>query len=258
MNAFIIKLKKHQFLFEELVKRDFKQKYKQTILGMGWSILAPLLHLLVLNFVFGSYFGRGVDHYVIYLFCGNVIYLYFNSATKAGMTSLIKNSSIFTKVNVPKYLFVFSSNVSSLINFVLTLLLLLVFILIDGLIPGPLYLALFYPIAGLVTFNLGIGLILSALYIFFRDISYLYGIFTQLLMYMSAIFYKIEIVPEHLRWFFYLNPVYCYIEYFRTIILYDCIPALSLHLLCGGYALFFLAIGCWMYKKNNHKFLYYV
>lgn len=117
---------------------------------------------------------------------------------------------------------------------------------------------LLFPIACLVIFNLGIGLILSALYVFFRDINYLYNVFTMLLMYVSAIFYQITIVPAKYRMLFYLNPVYCYIEYFRKIVLNGKIPTFQFHLLCAGYAIAAFAIGCWIYKKYNHKFLYYV
>ena len=258
LNSLIHKLKKHQFLFEELVKRDFKQKYKRTVLGMFWSILAPLLTLLVMNFIFGYYFGRRINHYTIYLFCGNIIYSYFRESTNAGMVSLISNAGIFTKVNVPKYLFLFSKNVSILINFGLTLILLFIFILADGIPIGAHFIALLYPVVFLVLFNLGVGLILSALFVFFRDISYLYNVFTLLLMYMSAIFYRISIVPAKYRMIFYCNPVYCYIEYFRTVILDGKIPSLNLHLLCAGYAIAFFIAGYWMYKKNNHKFLFYV
>ena len=102
------RLKKNQFLFEELTKRDFKRKYKRTVLGMGWSILAPLLTLLVLNFVFGHFFGRRVPHYTIYLFCGNLLFSYFKESTTGGMNSLVSNAGIFTKVNVPKYIFLLS------------------------------------------------------------------------------------------------------------------------------------------------------
>ena len=102
------KLKRHQFLFEELVKRDFVKKYKRTILGMAWSILAPLLNLLIMWLVFSNFFGNNVEHYVIYLFAGQLIFSYFTDATNLGMNSLISNASIFTKVNVPKYLFLFS------------------------------------------------------------------------------------------------------------------------------------------------------
>ena len=258
MKSLILKLKKQQFLFEELVKRDFKQKYKRTVLGMFWSILAPLLTLLVMKFVFGYYFGRRIEHYTIYLFCGNIIYSYFKESTTAGMRSLMSNASIFTKVNVPKYIFLFSKNVSILINFGLTLILLFIFVLADGIPISLHFIALLYPVVFLVLFNLGVGLILSALFVFFRDISYLYNVFTLLLMYMSAIFYRINIVPAKYRIVFYCNPVYCYIEYFRTVILTGKIPPLNLHLLCAGYGIVFFIAGYWIYKKYNHKFLFYV
>ena len=229
MKVLILKMKKHQFLFEELVKRDFKQKYKRTVLGMGWSILSPLLTLLVLQLVFGFYFGRTIPHY-----------------------------TIFSKINVPKYLFLFSKNVSSLINFGLTLFIFFAFVFADGLPFTWKFLMLLYPIACLVIFNLGMGLILSALFVFFRDISYLYNVFTMLLMYASAIFYDISIVPEKLQFIFYLNPVYCCIAYFRSIVIAGEIPSVEWHLLCLGYALFAFLVGCYIYKKDNHKFLYYI
>ena len=258
MKALIHKLKKHQFLFEELVKRDFKQKYKRTVLGMGWSILSPLMTLLVLKFIFGHFFGRRIAHYTIYLFCGNLLFSYFKDATSGSMNSLVSNANIFTKINVPKYLFLLSKNVSSLINFGLTLCIFFFFFIADG-IPIKLhFLMLFYPVCCLIIFNIGVGLVLSALFVFFRDISYLYSIFTMLLMYMSAIFYQITIVPAKYRVLFYLNPVYCYIEYFRKIVLESKIPSLEYHLLCGFYAVLFIFIGGWMYKKYNRKFLYYL
>lgn len=105
IKGLFIRLKKHQFLFEELVKRDFKQKYKRTVLGMGWSILSPLLTLIVLNFIFSNFFGQRISHYTIYLFCGNLLFSYFNESTNTGMSSLIANAGIFSKINVPKYIF---------------------------------------------------------------------------------------------------------------------------------------------------------
>lgn len=258
VQALILKMKKHQFLFEELVKRDFKQKYKRTVLGMGWSILSPLLTLLVLQIVFGFYFGQSIPHYTIYLFCGNLIFAYYRESTTGGMNSLMSNASIFSKINVPKYLFLFSKNVSSLINFGLTMLIFFAFVFFDGLPFTWKFIFLLYPVACLVVFNLGMGLILSALFVFFRDISYLYNVFTMLLMYASAIFYDISIVPDKLQIIFYLNPIYCCIAYFRTIVISGEVPSLEMHLLCMGYALLAFLVGCYIYKANNHKFLYYI
>lgn len=254
----IDKIKKHSFLFEELVKRDFKQKYKRTSLGIIWSLLSPLLTLLVMSLVFTQFFGRNTPHYTVYLFCGNLVFSYFRDATSGGMTSLTANAGIITKVNIPKYMFLLSKNVSSLINFGLTLIILFAFVAIDGIAFNWKFILLLYPIACLLVFNLGIGLILSALFVIFKDVQYLYDIFTMLLMYMSAIFYTIDAYPPDIQALFYLNPVFVYIDYFRTIIIDGLIPSLKIHLLAIGYAIATFGIGGFVYKKYNYKFLYYM
>ena len=160
----IEKLKRHQFLFEELVKRDFKKKYKRTVLGMAWSVLSPLMTLLVMRLVFTQFFGRGMEHYTTYLFCGNLIFSCFNESTSQGMTSLMGNANIFTKVNVPKYLFLLSKNVQTLINFALTLAVFFVFCLLDQITFTWKFILLLYPVLCLVLFNIGVGMVLSALF----------------------------------------------------------------------------------------------
>ena len=172
------KIKKNQFLFEELVKRDFKTKYKRTILGVGWSLLSPLLTLLVMRLVFTQFFGQNTPHYTTYLFCGNLVFSYFSESTSQGMTSLISNAGIFAKVNVPKYLFLFSKNVQTLINFGLTLCIFFVFCALDHITFTWKFILLLYPILCLMMFNIGVGLVLSALFVFFRDVQYLWSVFT--------------------------------------------------------------------------------
>lgn len=251
-------MKRYQFLFEELVKRDFKQKYKRTVLGMAWSILSPLLTLLVMKLVFTQFFGRNSPHYTIYLFSGNLVMAYFKESTRGGMNSLMSNAKIFTKINIPKYLFIFSKNVSALVNFLIILLVYFFFCALDGITFGVHMLSLIYPVLCLLIFNLGIGMILSAMYVFFRDTQYLYDVFLTLLTYVSAIFYKIDRYPSDVQKLFLLNPVYCYISYFRSVVIDGVIPSVQFHLLCAGYAVAAFAFGCLIYKKNNHKFLYYV
>ena len=226
----IKRLKNHQFLFEELVKRDFKKKYKRTVLGMVWSVLSPLLTLLVMRLVFTQFFGRNMPHYTTYLFCGNLIFSCFNESTSQGMTSLMGNASIFTKVNVPKYLFLFSKNVQTLINFGLSLCVFFLFCILDGITFTWKFVLLLYPIACLVLFNIGVGLVLSALFVFFQDIQYL----------------------------FLLNPIYLFIRYFRKIVIEATIPTIWFHLLMLADVFIVLGLGCWMYKKYNTRFLYYV
>ena len=252
------KLKQYQFLFEELAKRDFTKKYKRTILGMAWSIISPLMNLLIMWLVFGQLLGSNVNHYAIYLFSGQLVFSFFSEATNMGMTSLVGNASIFTKINVPKYLFLFSQNVSALINFMLTLLVFFLFVLFEG-IPFTIhFFLLLYPVVFLVIFNLGIGLILSALYVFFRDMQYLWGIITQLIMWLSAIFYSTETFTPIAQNLFYINPLYVFITYFRTIVIQGTIPSLNIHLIIVADAAIALAIGAWMYKHYNTEFLYYV
>lgn len=258
ISNFFKKQKEYRFLFEELVKRDFKQKYKRTVLGMAWSVLAPLLQLFVMRLVFTQFFGRTVEHYTTYLFCGNLVFSYFKESTNGGMSSLMSNSSIFSKVNVPKYMFLLSKNVSALMNFGLTLCVFALFCVIDNISFGFHMLSLLYPILCLIVFNVGIGLVLSALFVFFRDISYLYNIFTLLLNYLSAIFYTVDNYSPTAQKLFLCNPVFCYIKYFRVVVIEGNIPSLNFHLLCAFYALAMVGIGSLIYKKYNHKFLYYV
>ncbi len=254
----ILKLKQNRFLFEELVKRDFTKKYKRTVLGMLWSILGPLMTLGVMALVFTQFFGRNMEHYIIYLFCGNLLYSYFKESTGTGMTALYDNSAIFSKVNVPKYMFLLSKNVSTLINFGINLLVLFLFCIIDGVDFSWKFVMLIFPVGCLVVFNLGMGLILSAFYLMFRDMKYLYDIFTMLLMYVSAIFYSVDVYSEKIQQLFNLNPIYVYISYFRQIILEGSIPSLTLHILAVVYALIALGVGALIYKKKNYKFLYYI
>ncbi len=251
-------LKKHQFLFEELVKRDFKRKYKRTVLGMGWSILAPLLQLIVMKLVFTQFFGRSMEHYTTYLFCGNLVFMYFSESSSQGMQSLMGNVGIFTKVNVPKYLFLLSKNIQTLINFGLTLIVFFVFCYIDHITFTWKFITLLYPIVLLLFFNLGIGMILSAFFVFFRDIQYLWTIFTQLLMYMSAIFYTLDSYDAATQNLFLINPVYVFINYFRKVVLYGTIPSVEYHLYMLGWVVLVLGLGSFIYKKYNTKFLYYV
>lgn len=252
------KLQKYQFLFEELVKRDFKRKYKHTILGMGWSLLSPLLMLLVMRLVFTRFFGRTTPHYTTFLFCGTLIFAYYNEATKHGMSSLLENSKIFTKVNVPKYLFLLSKNVQSFLSFLLTLCIFFLFVAFDDLTFSWKFLFLLYPIICLTLFNIGVGLILSVLYVFFRDTKYLYDVFLRLLHYISAIFYSIDQYPPEAQKLFLLNPVYLFIQYFREIVIDSAIPPIWFHLLIAADVMIVLCAGCWMYKKYNTRFLYYL
>ena len=186
--SFIDKIKQYRFLFEELTKRDFKKKYKRTLLGVLWSVISPFVTFLVQYFVFGYIFRRHDTQFVIYLLSGTLMYNFFTNATTAGMFSMYSNGGILSKVNVPKSLFVLSSNSAAIFNFLLTLVIYFVFMVFCHVSFGIHLLMMIFPILCLIIFNIGMSYILSSLFVFFRDMQYLYQIFTMLLMYMSAIF----------------------------------------------------------------------
>jgi len=252
------KIRKNQFLFEELVSRDFKEKYKRTILGMYWSVLSPILHLTVISLVMTNFFGNSIPQYNVYLFCGTLVMSYFRESTIGGMNSLMANKNIITKINIPKYMFLLSKNVSSLINFSLTLLIFFVFCAINHIEFGFHFFMLIFVVLCMVVFNVGMGLILSALFVFFRDVGYIYDVFLVLLNYLSAIFYKIDSFSPFIQRLFLCNPIYVYIHYFRVIVIDGNVPTFQYHMLCLIYAALSIEIGIWFYKKYNHRFLYYM
>lgn len=253
-----LNIKKHKFLFEELVKRDFKKKYKRTILGFLWSMLSPLFMLGVMSFVFSQFFGRTIEYYVLYILAGQIVFAYFSESTNSGMIALLANASIFSKINVPKYLFVLSKNISALINFLLTIFIFFVFVFSYGIEINIKMLLIIYPIILLIIFNYGVGLFLSAIYIFFKDMQYLYSLILQVIMYGSAIFYNINILSENLQIIFYLNPVYVYILFIREVVIYSNIPDLFIWILALIYAVISLFLGMIIYRKYNYKFIYYI
>jgi len=247
----------YHFVFSELMKRDFKKKYKRSILGVFWSMLAPLFTLLIMRMIFSRFFGRATPYYTTYLFTGIIVMTYYSQTTNSGMGSLVNNAGIFSKVNVPKWLFLFANIASSSINFFLTLALYFIFVLIDGLSFHLNYIFLLFPLLCLFLMVTGISMILSALYVFFKDVQYLYGVFLTALNYCTPVFYTPNIVGK-LSWVFYLNPLYLVINYMREIVIFSRIPSLLYHIGFFAYSLSFLIIGFIIYKKYNYKFLYYI
>ncbi|MDR1961293.1 MAG: ABC transporter permease [Gracilibacteraceae bacterium] len=251
------KYKRYEFVFSELVNRDFKKKYKRSFLGILWSMLAPMFILMVLFYVFRYIFGNTQPHYIIYLFSGLLMFQYYSDATNGAMMALVSNAGIFSKVNVPKYLFLFSRVVSSTINLAFEMVVYFVFTAVDGVPFTWKFILLLFPIGCLFALNIGVGLIISALYVFFKDIQHLYGVFTTALMYFTPIFYGAEMLGEH-AFIFNINPLYLYINYVREIVIYGRIPPLTYHAACLAFAAAAVTAGMMIYKKYNHRFLYYV
>ena len=207
-----------KFLLKQLIRRDFKSRYKRTALGVLWSMFSPLCFFAAQAIVFTKLLGRG-EHYTAYLIIGNIIFHYFSDATTNEMFALQANGGIISKIKVDKKIFLFSRAVSCLIHFLLTAVVMFAVVAFDHVTFHWNFLLLIFPLSCMFFMNMGIGYILSALFVFFKDTQYLYSIFTRILVYFSAIFYYTDRFPENLQKLFYCNPVYCYIDYFRSIII---------------------------------------
>ena len=251
-------MENYSFLFSELVKRDFKKKYKSTVLGFLWSVLSPLLSLLVMRLVFTQLFGRDTPHYTTYLFAGNLLFSFFTDATGGGMTAFLYNGGILTKLPVPKTLFLLSRSVTSLINLSLNLLVFFLFALLDGIRLSGRVLLLVYPVLMLTLFAVGVSLVLATAFVHFRDTQYLWGVFTTLLSYLSVIFYRVDAFPAELRSLFLLNPVYCAIWYVREVVIDAVFPSGLLHLLLLLYAAIALGVGTLVYRKRRDELAFYL
>lgn len=211
-----------------------------------------------MSLVFSHFFRRTTPHYTVFLFSGTIVMSYFSESTKGGMSALLSNSGIISKINVPKYLFVFSKNVSSLIGFLLTVIVFFIFVVADDLTFSWRYIYLIIPLVFLTCFCVGIGMILSIMFVLFRDTEYLYDVFLTLLRYMSAVFYDVDTFPHTVQRLFLCNPIYVYIKYLRLIVIDGLVPSLPFNLLCCFYGLAALLLGFYLYKKLNHKIIYYI
>ena len=248
--------KQRHFLLKQLIRRDFQDRYKNTFLGVIWSMLSPLLQFVTQALIFSYFFRRG-EHFISYLIVGNIIYSYFSDATGQSMFAFTSNIGIISRIRIDKKLFLISKNIACLINFFLTMLIMFLIVMIDGIQPDIIWIGLCYPVFCLFFFNMGIGYILATLHIFFRDTQYFYGLIVRNLMYFSAIFYSVSAFPEHIRQLFLLNPVYPYIDYSRSVIIYKTLPSVEVHFLCFFYALFFFLTGKIVYAMNNRRFFNY-
>ena len=245
-----------RFLLKQLIRRDFKSRYKRAFFGILWSMMSPLFIFGAQAIVFTYFLGRS-EHYISYLIIGNIVFHYFTDSTGHEMHALNANSGILSKIKINKEYFLWSKSLSCLVNFFITMIAMFIIVAIDHVPFHFSFILLIFPITCLFFFNLGVGYILSALYVFFKDTEYLYRIFTRMLIYFSAIFYRIERFPESVRMYFFCNPVYCYIHYFRSIIMYNTIPDFKLHILCIVYPILFIIIGKIVYNVNNSRFIYY-
>ena len=251
-------LRKYHNLIEELVMRDIKTKYRRSVLGVLWSMLNPLLMMMITAVVFSELFRFQVDNYVLYLLTGQIIFVFYSESTSFAMGSILQNGSLIKKVYVPKFLFPLSRVASSGVNLCFTLPAMLAIMLYTG---APINIRLLFaiiPLFFMFLFCIGIGLILSAVTVYFRDVFHLYGVLLSALNYGTPIFYPESIVPEKYIWLLHLNPVYYYLKAFRAVVYSNQIPDFGLLSICLFLAIISLVIGWFVFKKLQNEFVLYI
>ncbi|MCI6465889.1 MAG: ABC transporter permease [Faecalicatena sp.] len=255
MSGYIKNFLKFRPLLSELVARDIKIKYRRSVLGVLWTLLNPLCMMIILSIVFSNIFKFDVENFPLYVLSGQVIFNFFNDATTSSMTSIISSASLIKKVYVPKYLFVLSRIVSSFINLMAAFTaLLLVMVATRTELHYTAFLS-FVPLFMVVVFSLGVGLILAALTVKFRDIIHLYSVFTTGLMYLTPVIYPMSILPAGIKTVVMLNPLTNYLIMFRGLMLENTLPTFQ-SLLIGILEMgVVLILGVYVFYKNQDEFI---
>ena len=261
MKNIIASLKKYRFLLSQLVIRDFKVKYKRSVLGILWSLLYPILMMAVMAAVFSNVFKFSTPgvNYLVYLMSGLTIFNYFSEASNLAMSSVVGNFGLINKVYIPKYIFPLSKAIFVGINFLLALIPLYIVIIATGTGLNWWHFLLPYSFLCLFLFTLGMGFLLSAISVFLRDMFYIYGIILTIWTYLTPIMYDINIISNGLlKRLMTFNPLYQIINFTRTIILYHTCPSIGQFIGCALSGIIAVAIGALVFKKNQDKFIYYV
>lgn len=257
MNA-LQNIKRSWFTIASLVSKDFKLKYRRSILGVAWSVLNPLLMMLVLTAVFSTFFRFSIEDYPVYLILGNTLFALVMNAAGSAMTSIIDSATLINKIKINKIIFPIEKVLFELVNFAISLIavvLVIVFLQVDltwNLIFLP------FLLVYCAVFALGLGLLLAALAVFFRDVVHIWSVIVTAWTYATPLFYPIEILPDWMIVFEQFNPMYLYVTYFRDIVLWGVAPSFSMNLMCLGIAMVMLIIGLIVFRKFQNKFIFYI
>lgn len=251
--------RQYQDLIKELVARDIKLRYRRSFLGYVWSILNPLLIMMIMTVVFSAMFKRNIENFPVYLLTGRMTYDFMKNSTNLAMKSVTGNAALMKKTYIPKYIFTVAKVTSSLVDFIFSLGALMIVIIVTG--AGFHWTMLFLPVVflELYVFSMGLGFLLAALHVFFRDIQYIYNAVLTAWMYLTPIFYPLESLPKALQIFISTcNPLYYYVTQFRCCVLYGVIPPGDLVL--GGWviAIVMMMIGLLVFDRNKNNFILYI
>lgn len=260
---------KYRFLLQEIVRKNIKLQYRNSVLGVFWTFLQPLLTTLVLVLVFGRVFGKnsdGVVNYPIYLLCGRLLYEFYSQSTKRAMHSITGSASVIKKVYVPKYIYPLSNIISTFVTFLISLTVLVAMmayymIFTDSALHlTPYAFLVVVPIIIILLLCIGVGLILSVLSVFFKDVEYLYDVFCLLLFYMTPIFYKLNQLDlsQSIKMVLMANPLYSIVSMFRSCVLYGEMWNWNWAFYSFGFSIVTILIGTYLFYKKQDKFILYL
>lgn len=255
MSTYIQNFLRFRPLLSELMARDIKIKYRRSVLGVLWTLLNPLLMMVVLSVVYSNLFKFDIENFPLYLLSGQVIFNFYSDATTNSMTAILSNASLIKKIYVPKYLFVLSRVCSSVINFFaafLAMILVMLALRVD--LHYTVFLS-FVPAVLLVVFSLGVGLILAAITVKFRDVMHLYSVFVTVIMYLTPVIYPMSILPDWLTVIVKLNPLTNYLTMFRDLMMNNRIFSAGDLLIGIIEAAAVLVLGLYVFYKNQDTFI---
>lgn len=249
---------KYRFLLYQLVARDFKTKYKRSILGVLWSMLNPLMTMGVQYLVFSNLFRWDVENYAVYLLAGTVAFNFMTEATQMSLSSITGSANLITKVYMPTYVFPISKVLSAGINLCFSTLALYMIIFLQGMSLNIYHLLIPVLYLCLMLFSCGLGMVLSALMVYFRDVQFLYNVVVVLWTYLTPLFYPVSIIPERLMGIYSLNPMYHYVTFFRTLLLEARMPSAGEFGWIIGCAVLSMLVGTTIFRKLKNNFVLYV
>lgn len=255
MSTYIHNFLLYKDLLKELVRRDVKTKYRRSVLGILWSVLNPLGMMIIMSIVFSHVFRANIENFPVYLMCGQLIFNFFNEASTIAMSAILGNASLIKKVYVPKYLFPVSKVCSCFVNLVTSFIALVIVIIATGTKLSWTVVLVVLPVLYVFLFSLGMGLILSALVVTFRDLQHLYGVLITAWLYLTPIFYPIDMLPDWVKHIVYMNPIANIIEMFRDVVMYGIVPSTMLQIKCLGACAIVMIVGLWIFYKQQDTFI---
>lgn len=262
MNYLFTRLKvfwDYKDLLKQLVLKNLKLKYRRSFLGYLWSVLNPLLIMVVMTIVFSTMFNRNIENFSVYLFCGQILFNYMNQATHQALNSINGNGALLKKTYVPKYIFTFATITSGLVDLIFSMGALLIVMLVTRATFSWYFLASPLVLIQLYIFCIGLGLFLAQLNVFFRDVQYIYNAVTTAWLYLTPIFYPVSALPQNVRWFVeYFNPMYIYIKQFRCLVYYNTFPDVMCVVTGWSVALLMLIVGTIFFLKKQDDFILYI